>query len=285
MTRRLGKGLADLIDSAPAQEGSEKGLVLLRTDQIHIGNFQPRVTMDEKAIEELKASIKRQGVIEPIIVRPHPSGAYELVAGERRLRACQELGLSEIPALVRTLSDQEAFEYALMENVQRENLNPIEEARGYARMTSEFGYTQEQVAQAVGRDRATVTNLLRLLTLPDEIQQALCRGTITTGHAKALLSVESRVAQMTLYQTVIGKGITVRRLESLASQVQDPSIRRAKRARGIVHPQWQSMEDALRQKLGTKVSLLPRKKGGRILIEYFSEEDLTRLFQVLGLTL
>ena len=272
MTRRLGKGLADLIDSAPAQEGPEKGLVLLRTDQIHIGNFQPRVTMDEKAIEELKASIKRQGVIEPIIVRPHPSGAYELVAGERRLRACQELGLSEIPALVRTLSDQEAFEYALMENVQRENLNPIEEARGYARMTNEFGYTQEQVAQAVGRDRATVTNLLRLLTLPDEIQQALCRGTITTGHAKALLSVESRAAQMTLYQAVIGKGITVRRLESLASQAEDPSIRRAKRARGIVQPQWQSIEDALRQKLGTKVSLLPRKKGGRILIEYFSEE-------------
>ncbi len=275
MTKRLGKGLAELIDTTPRSAAS---FITLRTDQIRTGRFQPREAINERALEELKASIKRQGVIEPVIVRPVAHGTYELVAGERRFRATQALGIQEIPAIIKTLSDKEALEFSLIENIQRENLNPLEEAKGYARLLDEFGHTQEDIASAVGKDRATIANMLRVLLLPDEIRQSLGSGTITMGHAKALLGVEDRAKQLELHRQVTKGGFSVRQLEALASSLAPSRRRRARR----VDPQLKGLEDELRRILGTKVNLFPRTKGGRIVIEYFTAEDLTRILQALG---
>ena len=277
MTKRLGKGLAELIDTFP-QAGSN--FVMLRTNQIKAGRFQPRSGINEAGLEELKASIKRSGVIEPVIVRPLAhGGTYELVAGERRLRASQALGIQEVPAIIKTLSDKEAVEFSLIENVQRENLNPLEEAKGYARLLDEFGHTQEDVASAVGKDRATVANFLRLLSLPDEIQRGLRDAAITMGHAKALLGVEDRVQQLRCYEQTKRDGLSVRQTEALVG-TWAPKKRRPRHA----DPHLKELEDTLRRALGTKVGLVARKKGGRITIEYFSQEDLSRILQALGIS-
>ncbi len=273
-TKRLGRGLADIIDASPQQPAN---FVMLRTDQIRPGRFQPRTTMNDASLEELKASIKKSGVIEPVIVRPVAHGSYELVAGERRLRASQALGLAEVPAIIKALSDKEALELSLVENVQRENLNPMEEAKGYERLLDEFGYTQEEIAAAVGKDRATIANLLRVLMLPDEIQQGVREGVVTFGHAKALLSVPERARQMELFRRITKSGLSVRQTEALAS-AGGSSRRRARR----LDPQLKGLEDGLRQALGTKVSLTARAKGGRIVIDYFSSEDLARILELLG---
>jgi len=276
-TKRLGKGLAEIITATTP--GAVSNFVSLRTDQIRESRLQPRTAISDAALEELKTSIQRQGIIEPVIVRPVAHGTYELVAGERRWRAARALGLAEIPAIIKTLSDQQALEYSLIENIQRENLNPWEEARGYARLVEEFGYTQETVAATVGKDRVTVANILRLLKLPEEIQQGVRDGHVSLGQAKALLSVEDRVRQLELYQQLRKEHLSVRQLEVLAG-LASPSKRRRRAAR--LDPQLKSLEDALRQTLGTKVSLSARKKGGRIVIDYFSTEDLSRILRALG---
>ncbi len=277
MTKRLGRGLADIIESSHATPSS---FVTLRIDQIRTGRFQPRTVMNEEALEELKASIKKSGIIEPIIVRPIAHGIYELVAGERRLRASQALAIQEIPAIVKTLSDKEALELSLIENVQRENLNALEEAKGYTRLLDEFGYTQEDIAAAVGKDRATIANLLRILSLPEEIQQGLRDEAIALGHAKALLSVEDRLKRIELFHRIKRDSLSVRQTEALADSAMPGRRRRARR----VDPQLTGLEDGLRRALGTKVSLSARKKGGRIVIEYFSSEDLTRILGMLGVS-
>ena len=273
--KRLGRGLAEIIDTT-SQEPRE--FLQLPVEQIRAGRFQPRTTIETQALEELKASIQRSGVIEPVIVRPLAGGAYELVAGERRLRATQALGRQVIPAIIKTLSDQEALELSLIENVQRENLNPLEEAKGYARLRDEFGYTQEEIAAKVGKDRATISNLLRLLALPEEIQEALRGMAITMGHAKALLSVDDPARQRALYLRVKARGLSVRQTEALASAWMPQHRRR----RPPADPQTKRIEDELRRALGTKVAVLPRKKGGRIFIEYFSSDDLSRILQLVG---
>ena len=251
---------------------------MLQISQIRPGRFQPRTSIDEARLEELKQSIKRSGVIEPIVVRPMAQGAYELVAGERRLRASQGLGLEEIPAVVKMLSDQEALEFSIVENIQREGLNPLEEAQAYARLLNEFHYTQEQVAVSVGKDRATIANVLRLLTLSGEIRAGIGQGTITLGHAKALLSVEDSGRQGQLYQRILRESLSVRQTEFLAG-----SSRRGRRKNlQALDPQLKGLEDELRRVLGTKVSLLSKKRGGRIRIDYFSSEDLSRIVQILG---
>ena len=236
--------------------------------------------MNEHGLEELKASIRRSGVIEPIIVRPVAHGTYEVVAGERRLKASQAIGIKEVPAIIKTISDKEALEYSLVENIQRENLNPMEEARGYERLLDEFGYTQEDIASAIGKDRATVANFLRLLTLPEEIQAGLRDETITMGHAKALLGVEDRAKQAELYRHVQAGKLSVRQTESLVGSWAPGRRRRARR----VDPHLQQLEDELRRRLSTKVNLFARKRGGRIVVEYFSSEDLTRILQAWGVS-
>lgn len=281
--KRLGRGLGDLIETAaPPQQTAAAGVannfVMLRTAQVRMSKLQPRKSHNDSSFEELKSSIQKSGVIEPVIVRPLVHGTYELVAGERRFRAAQALGMAEVPAIIKTLSDKEALEFSLVENVQRENLNPVEEAGGYARLQDEFGYTQEDIAKAVGKDRTTVTNLLRVLALPEEIRQGLLDGAITMGHAKALLSLEDRERQAALFRRIKQEHLSVRQAEGLIGALAPARRRRLRRE----DPQLKSLEDQLRSALGTKVTLSARKKGGRIIIEYFSPEDLTRILQLLG---
>lgn len=276
--KRLGRGLADLIDTS--REHGTSNFVTIPVDQIKTGKFQPRGEMSQAGLDELKESIKRSGVIEPVIVRALADGSYELVAGERRLRASQAVGIKDIPAIVRELSDKEAVEFSLVENIQRENLNPLEEAKGYARLLDEFGYTQEDIATAVGKDRTTVANFLRLLALPEEIQRGLRDGAIAMGHAKALLGIEDALKQRELYHRARTQQLSVRQVEALVVSSTPARQRCARRA----DPQLKGLEDELRRALGTKVALAPRKKGGRITIEYFSQEDLTRIFQLLTLS-
>ena len=278
MTKRLGRGLADIIAPNPQDGAASRNFVVLPINQIRAGRFQPRTSVDDAALEELKASIKKSGVIEPVLVRPVGHGTYELVAGERRLRASQAVGATEIPAIVKSLTDKEALELSLVENIQRENLNPMEEAGGYGRLLDEFGYTQEAIAEAVGKDRTTIANLLRLLGLPEEIRQGVREGAVTMGHARALLSVTDRAKQAELFRQVKREGLSVRQTEALAGSWVGPKRRRVRRG----EPQLKELEDALRRALGTKVLLTSRKKGGRIVIEYFSPEDLSRLMALLG---
>ena len=278
MTKRLGRGLADIIDTG--QQSGAGNFVMVKIEQIRAGRFQPRTSINDTSLEELKASIKRAGIIEPIIIRPIAHGTYELVAGERRFRAAQAVGVKEIPAIIKATSDQETLELSLIENVQRENLNPMEEARGYARLLDEFGYTQEEVASAVGKDRVTIANLLRLLALPDELQQGLRDGAITLGHAKVLLSVEDRAKQLEIFRQIKSGGLSVRQIEGLASAWAPRKHRKTK----AVDPHLRQVENELRRALGTKVSVSPRSKGGRIVIEFFSPEDLARILQTLGVS-
>lgn len=278
MTRRLGRGLADIIDAEAPVAPEAGNFLMLKPEQIRPSRLQPRMEFGETALEELKASIKRSGVVEPVIVRPLSQGAYELVAGERRWRATQALGLHEIPAVIKQLTDREALELSLIENVQRENLNPLEEAKGYARLLEEFGHTQEDIAAAVGKDRATVANLLRLLTLPAPMQQALAKGSLTFGHAKALLGIPNPGQQSAVFTRVLAQGLSVRQTEALAQGAAPERRRRARKP----EPQTLALEAQLRQALGTKVQFLARKKGGRIVIEFFSSEDLARLLKVFG---
>lgn len=274
-TKRLGRGLAELLGTEQAQEQATS--MSLRIEQIRPSRLQPRQRFDEASLEELKASITQRGVIEPVLVRPAGTDQYELVAGERRWRALQQLGMKEIPAIVKPLNDREALVYSLIENLQREDLNALEEARGYARLLDEFGCTQEDIASAIGKDRATVANLLRLLRLPEEIQQGLIEGKIAAGHAKALLGMEPPVRQLEVFRQAAADRLTVREIEELAAA---PAGRRRRPRR--LDPQMEHTEQALRQRLGTKVRVLPRKRGGRIVIEYFSTDELGRLLEALG---
>ena len=276
MTKRMGRGFADILEnSLPANAG----VTTVPVSQIKPGRYQPRQDMDEAALKELTDSIKAKGVIQPLIVRPIAHGVYELVAGERRWRAAQAAGLAEVPVLVKALSDQETLEYSLIENLQRDDLNPIEEAQGYARLSEEFSYSQEQLAERLGKDRSTVANALRLLKLPEDIQRAVRRGTLSQGHAKALAGIEDRSRQLALFGKAVAEHLSVRQLEALVGA--SASTRPARRRRGA-DPHLATLEDALRAKLGTKVTLLGRKKGGRIVVEYFSTEDLSRLLELLG---
>jgi ParB family chromosome partitioning protein len=276
MTKRLGKGLEELFEGASAQRPQH--LVWLQIDQIRPCRFQPRNGVREEALQDLVQSVKRQGLIQPVIVRPLAHGTYELVAGERRWRAAQLAGLKEIPAVIKPLNDQQTLECSLIENGQREDLNPLEEAAAYERMSAEFSYTQEAIAEAVGKDRATIANALRLLRLPQEIQQAIREERISRGHAKALLAVEAPAKLLELFNAAVREQWSVRRLEAMAGTWQPARRKRA----ATLDPQLNALQDELRRALGTKVRLASRKKGGRIIIEYFSSEELTRLLHILN---
>ena len=273
--KRLGKGLAEIIEHSVQ---ASPNALLIRTDQIKPGRYQPRQAFDQASLDELTASIKSRGIIQPLIVRPIAHGIYELVAGERRWRAAQALGLPEVPAVIRALSDQETLELSLIENLQRADLNAIEESRAYARLMEEFTYTQEQVADVVGKERSSVANALRLLRLPEDIQQALIRNKISVGHAKVLLGVEPVTRQLEAFAQITVQKLSVAALEQL---VVSWKPRLAKRRKPL-DAQAKATEDLLRQALGTKVNLSTRKKGGRIVIDFFSHEDLTRILQLLG---
>ncbi|HQP10387.1 MAG TPA: ParB/RepB/Spo0J family partition protein, partial [Candidatus Omnitrophota bacterium] len=230
-------------------------------------------------LNELKASIKEKGVLQPILVRKK-GDQYEVIAGERRLKAAQALGLEKVPVIIKDVTDQEAFIIALIENIQREELNPIEEAEGYRKLIEEFGYTQEKIAQSVGKDRSTISNLLRVLNLPADIRKSIYKGDISVGHARALLGVEMPTERDRLFALVIKKGISVRELENLIQSSSKKGARKIKaqtpKDRDVI-----ALEEDLQKTLGTKVRLIHQKKRGKIVIEYYSLDDLDRIIHLI----
>jgi ParB family chromosome partitioning protein len=290
----LGRGLSALIPKAPMKEvsirqdevGSDTGGVgiIARIPMEHVrpNPFQPRTEFDQEALAELTRSIVEKGIIQPVTVR-RVEGGYQLVTGERRLRAAQNAGLTEIPAYIIAVdSDEEMLELALIENIQRETLNPIEIAHAYKRLIDECHLTQEEVAEKVGKDRTTVTNFIRLLRLPIEIQVGLRKDLIQMGHARALITIPTESMQLRLFKKIVDTGMSVRKVEQLAKSTgKVPEGAGRKSTPREVSSAVQSIEEKLRQTLGTKVIVKEKEQGrGEIVIEYYSLDDLDRLLDL-----
>ena len=244
-------------------------------DHIRANPNQPRKEFDEEALEELSESIATHGIIQPITVRYIGEKRFELISGERRLRASKLAGMDEIPAYIREADDEQSMAFALIENIQREELNPLEVAMGYKRLLEEFDYTQADVAQKVGKNRTTVTNMLRLLTLPDFILAALKRNEITTGHARALITLEDEKLQQKILKRIIKEGWSVRQVEETVRSIDQVSA--VKKAPKANNPFYDEISTRLRRTFGTKVNVRGKAKGGEIRIEYYSDEDLERI--------
>lgn len=270
----LGKGLGAIFIENEAENGSST--VTLRISELEPNRNQPRKEFDEEALASLAESIKQHGLLQPIMVRPILGGGYQIVAGERRYRASQLAGITEVPVIIRDLTDKEAMQIALIENLQRENLNPIEEAQGYQSLMDEHGLTQEEVAEAVGKSRPAVANSLRLLKLPDEITQMLGQGKLSPGHARALLSIENESEQIRIANEIALSDMSVRQVEKLAKQKK--TVKPAPVA--VKAPTYYSLvEQTLTEYLGKKVKItsLKNKKGGVLSIEFYSNDDLQAL--------
>jgi len=274
----LGRGLEALIPQEGTSNVRER-VQMLRTDQIKPSRFQPRLSFAQTKIEELAKSITEKGVIQPVLVRNTEADQYELIAGERRLRAVKFLGLSEIPAIVRRIADADLLETSIIENVQREELNPIEEAKAYQRLATEFGHTQESIATKVGKDKSSVSNILRILNLPLEVQEYILKNLISFGHARALLSLGDPKKQLKICRNIVKKGLSVRQIENLGSR----RVSKSKSAwRSNQGTDIRDLEEKLQHALGTKVVIRAGKKRGKIEIEYYSLVDLERVLKLLG---
>ena len=281
MTRRaLGRGLSALLSDKPATTSEE--MVEVDLDLIEPNNFQPRTNFDEGRLEELAQSIRANGIIQPILVRRIAADRYQLVAGERRWRAAQRAGLHRVPCVVKEIPEDKMLELALIENIQRQELNAIEEAHAYKRLIETLGLTQEMVAQRVGRDRTFITNYLRLLRLPEDIQSMVEAEQITMGHARALLGVDEPEIQRKLAREVTEKGLSVRQTERAIKRIVDgeetETVTTIKE-----DPNFRAAEDKLRRKLSSKVHILVNQKsnGGKIEIEFFDDNDLNRIYEII----
>jgi ParB family transcriptional regulator, chromosome partitioning protein len=278
--RALGKGLGALIpDKVVDSTVRKEEIIYVQSGQIKPNPFQPREDFDQQSIDELAQSIKEKGVIQPLLVRRRGDN-YELIAGERRLRAANSLGLNEIPIIVREVSDQDSLELALIENIQREGLNPIEEAHAYQHLIDKFNVTQEKISEVLGKARVSVTNTLRLLKLPHEIQGEMKKGRISFAHGRALLEIEDANQQRSLAQDIISKGLSVREVENLIKSRRPKSIKR-NIGKGQREPLIAILEEQLQHALATKVRISKRKKRGHITIEFYSPEDLERIVNVI----
>ncbi|MHA7811051.1 MAG: ParB/RepB/Spo0J family partition protein [Marinobacter adhaerens] len=243
-------------------------------DLIQRGRYQPRRDMDPAALQELADSIRQQGVMQPVVVRPIAEGRYELIAGERRWRATQMAGLDSIPAIIRDVPDEAAIAMALIENIQRENLNPIEEAFALQRLQDEFGLTQAQVAEAVGKSRTTITNLLRLIGLSEDVRIMLEHGDLEMGHGRAMLTLAPEL-QMQVAKQVVAKSLSVRQTEALVRRVQQEIPDSKSRKKGVVDPNIRALQDDLAERLGARVSIDHGQRGkGKLVIEYSSLDEL-----------
>ncbi|MDQ2742492.1 MAG: ParB/RepB/Spo0J family partition protein [Chloroflexota bacterium] len=268
--RALGRGLDALLPP-----GEATGLRQVEITRIEPNPDQPRRRFERKALEDLAASVKEHGVVQPLVVSAIGDDRYRIVVGERRWQAAKLAGLDLVPVVVKDTSDRQTLELALVENVQRADLNPLEEATAYQRLIQDFGLTQQQVAQQVGRSRVAIANTLRLLVLPATIQQAVVEERITEGHARALLALPSQAAQSTLLERIERDELSVRRTEELVKRLQEgrrPAGRQAK------SPDITAIEDELRRSLGTRVSVQHSKRGGKIVIEYYSDEEFQGLY-------
>jgi ParB family transcriptional regulator, chromosome partitioning protein len=270
----LGRGLAALI---PQRAPTNSGSIEIPLARIRENPRQPRLRMDDEALVGLAESIHQHGVIQPILVTETIDG-YTLVAGERRVRAARMAGLDRIPAIVRQLADRQQLELALVENLQREDLDPIEAARAYRQLMEEFSFTQEDLATRVGRARSTVANTLRLLELHQGVQDALAAGSISEGHARAIGGLPPE-AQALAVATVVADDLSVRQTEELVRRVREPRVARDAAPGTPADPDVERVEEDLRRSLGTKVRLTRTRRGGRIVIEYFGDEELARLYQ------
>jgi len=271
--KALGKGIGALIPEKEVAARNE--IIYVQSDQIKPNPFQPREEFNQEHIDELAQSIKEKGVIQPLLVR-RKGDSYELIAGERRLRACKSLGLKEIPIIVKDIGDRDSLEYALIENIQRENLNPIEEAHAYQHLIDKFQVTQEKIGEALGKGRTTIANTLRLLRLPHEIQEEMKKGRISFAHGRALLEVQDENLQRRLAQDIIAKELSVRELESLIKMRRPKSILR-KISPSAREPFLAVLEEEMQHRLSTKVRISKQKKRGHIFIEFYSQEDLERI--------
>jgi ParB family transcriptional regulator, chromosome partitioning protein len=273
--RALGRGLSALIPQAAAPARLDRGVSRLPVESIRREHGQPRKSFDEERLRELADSIREKGLLQPVLVRQEPDG-YVLIAGERRWRAAQLAGLTEIPALVREATESEAFVLALVENIQRQDLNPLEEAEGYRRLVEDFGLSQEEVSQQVGKDRSTVANALRLLALPEEVKAMVADGSLQMGHARALLGLPRIPEMVELAKRISARKLSVREAERLVKQ--------QKEARAPVlaqeGPQARAVVEELQRLLGTRVRLQQNAGKGTLQIEFYSYEDLDRLIRL-----
>ncbi|MDH7602799.1 MAG: ParB/RepB/Spo0J family partition protein [Armatimonadota bacterium] len=283
--RGLGKGLGALI---PGADREQQRSVELGIDSITLNPYQPRESLDEEKLQELISSIRMHGVLQPIVVRPKGGGSYELVAGERRLRAARAAGLTTIPAVIRQLTDEQSLQIALIENLQREDINPIDAAAAYRRLIDEFGLTQDEVALRLGKSRSAVANTLRLLNLPAEVRDYVKSGRLSEGHARAILGLEDQNLQCKLARLAVEGSLSVRETERLAREWSQKrvagesveSVSRETSAREL-DPNIAEIEARLREIFRTKVNLVINKDRGRIEIEFYSSDDLERILNLL----
>lgn len=281
MTKRsgLGRGLEALI---PAAEETAGGLVQVPVSAIAPNPMQPRTAIDPGALAELAASIKEHGLIQPLVVTRQGPERYQLIAGERRWQAARLAGLATVPVIVKEATPQQVLELALVENIQRADLNPLEEAAAFRQLVDDFGLSQEQVADRVGKSRVAVTNTLRLLRLPAEVKQALADGTLQEGHARALLGLDTAQEQVAALQLVIKKGLSVRQTEELVRRLCAEPPEPEEPADETTTPESRSLEDQFRARLGTKVQLFRNRKGrGRLVIHFYSEEELQTIYDAI----
>ncbi len=284
MTRKrvLGKGLDALIPAADGLPTASGGVMQIAVDEIRPNPRQPRGALDPEELEDLATSIREHGVLQPLLVtRPVDRDGFELIAGHRRLQAARMAGLRTVPAILRLTSDEEQLELALIENMQRTDLNALEAAEGYRRLADDFGLSHEAIAGRVGKSRVAVSNTLRLLKLPEAVRRSLTQGAISEGHARALLSLPTTQAQTAALQTILRRGLNVRQTEELIRRL--AGARAAARARRKRAPEETDLEEQLRQSLGTRVTLRRGRNGGSLVIRFYSDEELNALVdQLLG---
>ena len=277
MRTGLGRGLGALIPSAAS------GLREIPVEAVRPNPNQPRSQFDPDDLEELAQSIREHGILQPVLVSEQPDGTYQLITGERRWRSAQLAGLSTLPAIIKEATSQASLEMALVENIQRRDLNPLEEAVAFRQLIDEHGLTQDRLAQRLGKSRVAVTNTLRLLHLPPAVQDALGAGSITEGHARAILAAGTEAARLNLLQEVLHERLSVRETEARARQANEdfPSEAPDGGSRGGADPETERIEEAFRQALGTRVRLLRGRRGGRLVIHFYSDEELQGLYEAI----
>ena len=278
----LGRGLDALIPDLEPLDAGPKDFFLCNIELIHPNRYQPRQQFSRKELEELSLSIKKQGIIQPLLVRPDTETGYELIAGERRLRAAKMASLTQVPVIIKNISDTELLELSIIENIQRENLNPLEEADAYQRLMDEFSLTQENIADRVGKSRPTVANLLRLRQLPGNIKDGIRNGMLSMGHARALLSAENAIQQRTAFHEVAAKGLSVRQTEALIKRLKSQKIKNKLKDKSETDRYLANLAEGLSRHLGTKVQIKQRGQRGKVEIEYYDNDDLDRLINRLN---
>lgn len=282
----LSRGLQSLLGGVIGIESDagQESVVRLNPLDIQPNNLQPRDVFDDKELQGLVESIKKHGVLQPVLVKPLQHG-YMLIAGERRWRAAKQIGLKEIPAIVRQVDDTNSLEIALVENIQRESLNPMEKAKGFQELMSKFKLTHDEIARAMGKERSSITNYMRLLDLPAAIQEHVSRGTLSMGHARAILSLRGQAMQVQLCEQVIKEGLSVRETEAIAAAEKEPTGSRKLPLKRAATPHVADLEDRFRRFFGVKVAIKEKNGKGRIMISFHNNEEFKRIATALGITI